>query len=230
MSYQLPEAASLETLLDYATDVIAGLEAVPELAGLAAPWRTLRDGLRTDRDARDEARATLRGAQRKASVLDMLWDRALVDLSGRAFLAAGKNAGNEPYASLFGTVSAADATKLGAHNASAFGAQVVARANSLAHADLAGAVATLEAATSALETAGATRDDLEVKAQLHEITRIQRCVTVEKQVATTEVGVLTLFPGRADLVRATLAMARRDHAPKAPPQAADPVETAAVPA
>jgi len=215
MSYRIPDSASLETLLDYVTDVIAGLEAVAELAVLAAPWRTLRADLRQDRDARDDARWTLRAAQRKTAVLDVQWDRALVDLSGRAFLAAGKKAGLEPYASLFGGISADEATRLGPHKAAALGTLVAEKAKAFANPELTAAVTALEAATPALEAAAAVRDDVALKAQLHEITRLQRHLAVEKQIALSEVAVLTVFPGRSDLVRATLAPERTERAAKA---------------
>ena len=96
MSYTFPITASLDTVLDHVCGVIAVLEATPELMALAPPWRKLRDGLLAARQKRDETRWTLLGAQRKVAVRDVAWDVAVGDVSGHAFLAAGKSDKAEP--------------------------------------------------------------------------------------------------------------------------------------
>ncbi len=210
MSYRQPAAASLETLVDYATAAIAGLQALPGLAEFAKPWLDLRQKLLAGRDARDVDRWALLGAQRKVQVLDAAWDAAIGDLSGRAFLAAGKDAGKPPYAQLFGTITATDAKKLGAAKATAFAGDVLAKGKAQAHPELAKSLEQLAAATTDLGNADAARAKARGQALSHEVARVALLEAVEKQTAETEVAILITFTGRSDLVRAVLAPERAE--------------------
>lgn len=210
MRYGLQETSSLERLLALATGVIAALEAKPETAEQAAPWKELKTQLRGARDARDDDRDAVYAAAARVRVLDAEWDAAVTDLSGRAWLAAGKDARTEPYASLFGSVKASDAVRLGVSKAQAFGARLVARARELGHADLTAAVDRLAAATEALSAAGARRDEASEKALLHDIRRRSLVRAAKDLGDATEVAILTRFPGRRDLVAAVLAAPEED--------------------
>jgi len=209
MSYSLPEAITFEGMIDYATGVAAGLKAVPEIAPLAADWAAARQARRAERDARDDARALAVEATAVVRVRDAAWDDAVKKLSGEAFLAAGKDAGRSPYAPLFGTIKATDATRLGPAKASSFGATLLAKANELATPSLAGAVQALTKENAALGEAGAARAAARDGASVHEVKRQKAREALELLIATTEVGILTAFPGRRDLVRAILAPTRR---------------------
>ncbi len=224
MSYAFPASASLDTLLDHVCGVIAVLEATPELAALAGPWHKLRDGLLKARQTRDETRWTLLGAQRKVAVRDVAWDAAVGDLSGRAFLAAGKTDKEEPYASLFGPLVAKELRNLGPARATAAAELILAKGAALAHPDLTKSLATLKTTTAALTSAAAERDKAQEAALLLDIPRAKQVTAVDALTATTEIGILTKFPGRRDVVRAVLAQAQAEGKPKA--QEAD-VATAA---
>ena len=215
MSYAFPASASLDTLLDHVCAVIAALEAVPELAALAAPWHKLRDGLLKARQLRDETRWTLLGAQLKVAVRDVAWDAAVGDLSGHAFLAAGKSDEKEPYASLFGPLVAKELRNLGPARATAAAELILAKGAALAHPDLTKSLATLKTATAALAGAAADRDKALEASLLLDIARAKQVTAVDALTATTEIGILTKFPGRRDVVRAVLAQAQPEAKSKA---------------
>ncbi len=210
MSYKQPESASLETLVDYTTATIAGLQAIPELAEFAAPWLALRKNLLAARDARDLDRWALLGAQRKVQVLDTAWDAAIGDLSGRSFLAAGKDAKRSPYAQLFGSISAQDAKKLGASKATSLARDILAKGAAQGHPELGTSLQQLAQATTALADADTERAKARSQAMTHEVARIGQLEAVEQQTAETEVAILMTFTGRSDLVRAVLAPDRAE--------------------
>ena len=135
---------------------------------------------------------------------DAQWDRAVTDLSGRAFLAAGKDAGKSPYAPLFGTLPASAATRLGPAKATEVGERYLRNGRELNHAELNPHLETLGEATTRLREAGAARSEAQRDAQAHEIKRIVAKEQLELLIAETEVAILTSFVGRADLVRAVL--------------------------
>lgn len=213
-------AASFETLLDYIVSVLAGLEALEE-PELAVPWQTLLTSVRQDRDARDLARQALITAQRKVAVRDAAWDTAVTDLSGRAFLAAGKKADRPPYALLFAGVTADDARRLGPAKATAVGTALLRKGQELQHPDLADSLQRLAHANERLAAAEAARTQARAEAAVHEVPRVRAVDAVEALTAQTEVGILTRYPGRDDLVRAALAPQRSE--PVRPASAADPV-------
>lgn len=209
MSYSLPEAITFEGMIDYATGVAAGLKAVPELAPLAADWTAARQARRAERDARDDARASVLEASAVVRVRDAAWDAAVKKLSGEAFLVAGKDAGQSPYAPLFGTIKATDATRLGPAKAASFGATLLAKAKELATPALGGTVQALAKENAALSDAAGVRATARDEASVHELKRQKAREALELLIATTEVGILTAFPGRRDLVRALLAPPRK---------------------
>jgi hypothetical protein len=205
MSYHIDSGSSLERLIEYSVGVEAGLEAHEGLADHGTTWRNRRGVLRDLRDARDEARYAWVRAASKLKVIDVDWDAIVIDLSGRAYLAAGKDAAAEPYRTLFGSVKASDAVKLGPAKATAFGDRLVARATELGHADLAPTVGQLKAQNVALTTSGQARDAAREAALLHDLRRRKAIDELMTLIAETEVAILTAFPGRRDLVRAILA-------------------------
>src|SRR5262245_30799454 len=112
MSFHLQPHSSIEALLDYVVGVSAALKAKEELATAATPWEELRRDLKQARDERDESRYVRIQASARVRVVDADWDEQVGALSGRAFLAADKQASKPPYAPLFGAVTAADARRL----------------------------------------------------------------------------------------------------------------------
>ncbi len=220
MSYAFAPEASLDSLIDHVSGVIAGLEATPSLAPLAAPWHKLRKDLLAARQTRDETRWKLLGAQRKVAVSSVEWGVVVGDLSGRALLAAGKNVRKDPYASLFTPLRAAVLRTLGPVRAIAAAAVIAAKGAALAHPELVKCLAALKTATEALSAVEADRSAAQQASLVLDIARSAQVTALDKLTATTELGILTKFPGRSDLVRAALAPARST--PKSKPTAADP--------
>lgn len=215
MSYAQPSDASLESVIDYVVGVIAVLQATPELAALAPPWHKLRDNLLKARDDRDQKRWKLLGAQRKVGVLDVKWDAAVGDLSGRAFLAAGKDAKAHPYADLFSPLVADDLKRLGPVRAAAAEEVIQAKGKALAHPDLTKSLDGLDKATVALTAADTERTAALQVVLVLDIERTKQIAAVDLLVATTEIGVLTAFPGQREIVRAVLAPAKAEKKAKA---------------
>lgn len=209
MAYSLPESISYEGLIDYVTGVSAGLKAVPELAPLAASWDQRKLALRADRDARDDSRGKVIECSKVVEVRDAVWDKAVTDLSGRAFMAAAKDASKAPYAPLFGAVPAATATRLGPAKATVYGTGLVAKGAALAHPELGAPIQAVADANGPLADASTARVAATAQATTHEIKRIQARDGVELLIAETELGVLQKFVGRDDLVRAILAPPRK---------------------
>lgn len=214
MSYQQPDTASFELLIDHAVGVGAALAAHEAFADLAPAWNDLRDQLLAGRQARDEARWALLGAQRKVDVRDALWDASVGDLSGRAFLAAGKRADAPPYSDLFGPLVANDLKALGPARAVAAAGVILAKGNELNHADLSAPLATLGTATTALQSADSERTTLREATLTLDIVRQRALSAVEQATAQCEIAILQRAPGRADLVRAFLAPVRPERQPK----------------
>lgn len=208
MAYQLPETASLESLTEYAGGVAAGLQALALDPAVSGQWLEHRKTLKTARDLRDDARFELRCASAVVQVRDAQWDKAVGDLSGHAFLAAGKKADAEPYATLFGATKAAEAQKLGPEGAAHFGHGLVAKGQALGVDGLAKQLHDVAHATADLEEAGQLRVAAEQAAGLHEIERKKLHAATEALIATTEATILAKLPGRNDLVRAVLAPER----------------------
>ncbi len=208
MAYQLPENWSIESMIDYCTATIAALRATPELAPLAEPWVAKRTELRSERQTRDDARDAVTEAAAVLRVADAGWDWEVTNLSSAAYQAARKDAGKPPYAQLFGTIKATQAVKFGAAKAGEYAEGLIARGTALDHADLTAPLAAFVAATERLGAAGRAHRAARVQAQTAEIRRVALHGELEGLVALTELGVLTRFVGRDDLVRAVLAPSR----------------------
>ena len=220
MSYAFSPDASLDALIDHVAGVIAVLEATSALAGLAAPWHALRTDLLKARQTRDDTRWKLLGTQRKVAVCHVEWGAAVGDLSGRALLASGKKVHQDPYASLFHPLRANDLRSLGPVRAVASARIIDTKGSALAHPDLTKSLATLKKETDTLHTAELERSAAQNATLVLDITRANQVAALDKLTAVTEIGILTQFPGRRDMVRAALAPARS--APRNKPESKDP--------
>ncbi|MBI2571008.1 MAG: hypothetical protein HYV63_28720 [Candidatus Schekmanbacteria bacterium] len=98
--------------------------------------------------------------------------------------------------------------ELGAAKATVVAGKLLARGRELAHPDLAAHLAAVEEASAALAAAMEARTLAEEKSLLHDIRRRKILAEVHALIADSEVQILTRFPGRRDLVRATLASGR----------------------
>lgn len=208
MAYDASPLDSLETLMDRAVSIDAGLSAMPELETLAPPWSKRLEAILDSRDARDAARRVVLKASAKVKVFDTRWDFTVKKISSVAYQSAGKKKDVEPYASTFGAVTAADAIDLGPHKATAFGTKLLSKMTALNHMDLNPLIAVLTADQENLANAAKVRDDAQVQAATHDVLRRKHVEEFNKLLAETEVGILTRFPGRRDLVRAILAPER----------------------
>jgi hypothetical protein len=221
MSYRLPATASLESLIRYASGVNAGLLAMDALKPLADPWSGWRQSLRQARDLRDDELFALDTARARLRVLDSEWDRLVVLISGEAYLLSGKKADAEPYRSLFGAVTAQEATRLGAAKATAFGDRLVLHLAQAGHARLAELAQEFQPVNVRLKAAEAEVTAAEDKASLQGSQRRKLVREVEAQIGVSEVGILQLFPGRRDLVRAVLAPPRPERREREAPEPED---------
>lgn len=206
MAYQQPESASLEALIDYVGSAQAALQALDPTGALATPWQTLRDQLKGERDHRDDDRFAVLSASAVVRLRDAEFDKAVGDLSGVAFLAAGKKADAEPYSGLFGTTKATEARKLGPAAAVTFAEGLLQKAQAQGMAMLAEPLHNLHHATAHLGPAGQARTAAEQKSAVHEVVRKQALAATEALTATTQATLLAQWPGRDDLVRACLAV------------------------
>ena len=127
MSYQIPQSAPIVRLIDYCTGVIASLTAQSQSQSVAGNWVALRQKLLLERQACEESKWNRIGATARVRLWDARWDALVTEISGHAFLAAGKNTKAEPYLSLFGQIRAVDARNMGPHKAQIFGARRLAR-------------------------------------------------------------------------------------------------------
>lgn len=211
MAYQLRAGGSLESMIDYSIGAHAGL-AVPDegLEDLAPPFADFIARARAARDARDDARYAWIRSIAVFRARDLRWDGTIVGLSGEAYHASGKQADAEPYALLFGTVKANDARKLGAAKASAFGATLAKKLDTLNHPDLAGQADAVRAANDALIRAATAKVEAYDAVLMHSIKRVHLLNELHTLIATTEAAILTRYPGDSDRVRAALAPQRRE--------------------
>lgn len=205
MAYKQHENAALETLIDYSAAVQAALQALDPASSLAEPWQALRAKLKGERDQRDDDRFAVLCASSIVRLRDAEFDKALGDVSGMAFLAAGKQADAEPYASLFGTTKAAEVRALGPDAAVTFAEGLLQKAQAQNTPMLAEPLQKLHHATAHLGPAGHERTAAEQKSAVHEVVRKQALAATEALTATTQATLLAQWPGRDDLVRACLA-------------------------
>jgi hypothetical protein len=138
-------------------------------------------------------------------VRDVVWDGLVGELSGRAFLAAGKDAKKLPYVLLFGTVTAKAAKRLGPAKATTYGTTLLTRATELAHPELAPTLSALSQANTTLGEASEQRRTARDASLVHEIRRMAALDRLELLASETQLGILERFVGHSDLVRAILA-------------------------
>jgi len=205
---------SFEDLGDYADGVAAGLEARSELAALAAPWHALTAKC-DDADQRQRrARRGLNRARVIFTVEDGEHDHKVLRLSTETYHWAGKDALAEPYVSFFDTMTAASITRLGEAKATAWARRAIARKEHVLASLTAeetkrtlGAILTdLENASSALTAAADRREEARNALSTYDIERRQLVRTTLELIADTEIGILTQFKGRRDLVDRVLAL------------------------
>lgn len=204
MSYSLHEATTFEGVIEYTTGVIAGLKTDDALAPHAVEWETMRQTARAARDARDDDRYARIEASAVVRVRDYRWDRSVVDLSGRAFLASDKKAKQPPYSVLFGKVKADQATNLGPAKATVYGKNLVAKSRELAHPELGASTDAVEEANGQLAAAHDQRAEAVEALSIHDIRRLKLVRDVEELIAATELKILTEYVGEGEYVRAIL--------------------------
>lgn len=195
MPYSLP-TWSIESLLAYIVGVDAGLGAEEETAPLACPFHELVPRCRGERDRRDDARYAAACCEAVQRVVDAQWDAQLGTISGTAYLAADKRDDQTPYVELFGAVKAADAQKYGAHKASVFGTDLIAKMRKLAHPALVSLVDPFETLNTRLEAAGQARENAERAEKVLGIDQDRLRLDIEKEVARAEVALLGMLVGR----------------------------------
>lgn len=205
---KLAEEASLETQMDYCVQVAAGLRSLDELEALAVAFEDLIKELQGKRDRRDAARWKVIGKSARVRVFDARWDGCVKQVSSQAFLLANKDAKQDPYNALFGTVTAEDATALGPSKAEAFGNTLLSKGAALGNAILNPLLAAVKTVQALLMTADKERDDATTEALTHEVERRKMLKQVEAAADQAEVGILTRFPGNRALVNAILVVKR----------------------
>ena len=210
MSYKLKPNLSLDALADYCVNAAAALNARSQTRPLAAGWRERVKSTRAIRKAREEARDVWLEALATYQVAHTDWYEALVVLSGLIYLASGKKSTNEPYFSVFGTITAARARSFGATKAVEFGSLALARLGVLGRADFAAATATLQAAQNILVPAATARRAAYEALRLHNLHRVRLIEETQTAVNETEIEILKAFPGKESRVRDVLAPPRAD--------------------
>jgi len=204
MAYVLSRTMSLESMRSYVVQVIAGLNAVSELAPLAAPWRGEKDALGKQREARDADLDLEVETSARVRVCDAEWDLAVGQLSKTALYLAGGNAKKEPYAQLFGGMKAQKMRSLGPAKASVVAAALVAKCSAMTSPEMLAAAQEIAQKTEALAAAENADAAAEAKVLTHGVERAKTLRRWEGLIAETEVAILTRYPGRDDLVRAIL--------------------------
>jgi len=203
MAHTLSPSTSHARLRSYCVQVEAGLEAVPELAGQAEAWRSVREEVVAHRAVAEAGNDGLVKARAVHRVHDTTWDARYTEGSGLAYLLANKDAKKEPYATVF-RVTARRATALGHTKSTAVGARALAEAQRAGRPELdlwagrfADANAALEASGRAMEAAEEALDD----PRFGKRALVRR---LNALVATTEAQILTTFPGATTLSEAIL--------------------------
>lgn len=205
MSYKFGPAVSYGRLRHYCSQVVGGLEARPQTAALAGPFRMIRSEVESEREARERADDEVLGSSARLRVNDADWDQALQMLSARSFELAKKKADADPYAALFGRVDAKRARSFGAAKSQVVGVSVVKDGRRLEQAEaMATELDALEAATAALSASKAAYDEADDKLFVHRQAKKKLVGRLNEAIAVAEAGILTAFPGRGDLVSAIL--------------------------
>lgn len=220
MSYSIPNTWSLEKIRAYVVKVTGALVALNELGKLklegmeplcgswlpqlVEQWRKEQAAVVKARDARDAARDLVVERNAVVAVYDMQWDATVGQMSSLAFLLAKSRANQDPYKTLFGSVKATALQKLGPAKATVAARRLVEKVRALLDKELLPLADTLERQSELL--AAASESDVQAETALlgHAVSRVKLIRHLEMVIATTEVELLTRFPGRSDLVRAVL--------------------------
>jgi hypothetical protein len=203
MAYTLPRTMAFPAVRAFIVRVIAALEAAG-FTDLGALWRTMKEKVSTSiaSQAADEERESMTTA--KVRVCDANWDQSVAELAKKALYLAGGNAKAAPYAPLFGIVKAGELQRLGPAKATVAAGTLLARIATLGNAELSAAAQDFATKTEALSVAEKDDAEAELKLASHAIERTKMIQELETLLAETEAKILTLNPGRADLVRAIL--------------------------
>lgn len=237
MAYSIPKTWSLEKLRTYTVKVIAALVALKALGkikvegmealqgdwlqALIEKWRAERATVIATRDARDEARDLVVEKNAVVNVFDMQWDATVGQLSSLSFMLAGSKANKDPYKTLFGTIKAKSLQALGPAKATVAADRLVEKINAMGDAKLLPLANVLDFQSRLL--GAASEEDVAAETALlsHSIARMKLIRRLEMTVATTEVELLSRFPGRDDIVRAVLGTAAPKRTKKTNAETAD---------
>jgi hypothetical protein len=135
-------------------------------------------------------------------ICDAAWDESVGALLKKALFLAGDDSKAAPCAQLFGTAKAKDLRRLGPAKATVAAGMLLTKMETLGNPELSAPEQDLAAKTEALRSA--EQADAELKIASHGIERTRMLRQVETLIAETEAKILTLHPGRDDLVRAIL--------------------------
>jgi len=216
---------SLESLAGYAEQVEAGLDAIEQGKPFVARWSDFIVQIESATTARNAARRVLRRARARVRVLDARFDAALVELSGAAFAASGKDENESPYAELFGATEANDVVDWGVVKATVYGRKLLPQVKTFDHPKLNPHIEPLSAAIEALAEAGDVVDGAEGALGSHDIHRVKLLAEMEAASIEGELDLakaLLKVPGRRELVRAVFAVEREE--PKKKKDAAKPAQ------
>jgi len=205
---------TIENLGDYSDAVVAALSARPDLKDLVPRWEEHLAKCDAQEAQKKARRRALNRARVAYGFADVEFDSVVKATSGETYHLAGKDELNEPYVSFFGAVKAPEICDFGEAKATAYGLNMVKKeAELLAALDsettrgiVKGLLANLGQVASALSEAGDVREDAASALQTLDIERRQLVRKTITLIAETEVGILTQYKGRRDLVDAILAL------------------------
>jgi len=205
---------TIENLGDYSDGVLAALAARPALSPLAPPWEEHLAKCDAHEAKKKAARRVLNRARVGYLFVDAEFDGVVKATSGETYHLAGKDELAEPYASFFGVVKAQDIIAFGEAKATAYGRNMVkkeaeilgALTSESAKGSVKGLIEGMRDATAHLEEAGDLREDAATALQALDIERRKLIRETLTLIGLTEVGILTQYPRRRDLVDAVLAL------------------------
>jgi hypothetical protein len=203
MSYALNKTISFAGLRSYVVQALAGLEAAG-FSELAAHWRAQKELLASTMDAHAADGESEAVTTARVRFCDAAWEQSLRALSRKALFLADGDSKAAPFAPLFGAVKAKELQKLGPAKAIAAADMLLSRVAALGHPELTAEAQDLAMKTEALAVAKEANAEAGTKLASHAIERAKMLRQVEILIAETEARILTLHPGRNDLVRAIL--------------------------
>lgn len=211
-------------LRSYCVQVEAGLEAVPELASQAAQWRALKQEVVEHRSLAEAGNDGLTRARAVNRIKDSNWDAAYTEGAGIAYLLSGKQAKNEPYATVF-RVPARRATGLGHAKATEVGLRALAEAERVNNPLLDEWATRFAPLNAALAESGKTMEAAEDSLDDPRFGKRALVRRINQAIAQTEAFILMQFPGKSALADALLVPSwqRRGGKTSADPEADEPV-------